>query len=354
VGKVGHAAGIVPRRDTEGSTYMFSRKFSLTMMATAGVLTLAVAGCGDSGSSGTTAAPSTAAAGGCAGVAGDTLVVLDDDKHLQNADNVVAVINTKVATPALIGAVDKVAAALDPAKLIGLNKAVVIDRKTPQVAAQEFAATAGLTTGLSGGSGKIKVGAANFAESQTLAELYKIALNAAGFQTTVQTAGNRELYEAALERGELHVFPEYAATVTEFLNQKINGKTAAPRASGDVTTTVAALKELGAKVGLTVGTPSTATDQNAFAVTKAFADKHGLKTLSDFAAKCGGKESVLAGPAECPVRSFCQLGLEKTYGITFGDFHQTDAGGPLTKADLTTGKASLGVIFSSDGSLAAS
>lgn len=328
-----------------------TRRASVLLLAGVTAAAFALAGCGQAGSSGTEA-PATASGAGCAPVAGDQLVVLDDDKHLQNADNVIAVANAKRSTPALLAAVDKVGSALDTPKLIALNKAVEVDRKTSEVAAQEFAAQAGLATGLSGGSGPVVVGAANFPESKTLAELYKIALNAAGFQATVQVSGNRELYEAALEKGELTVFPEYAATLTEFLNQKQNGKDAAPKASGDVTATVAALKELATKAGLTVGTPSAAADQNAYAVTKAFADQHQLKTLSDFAAKCSGQASVLAGPPECPQRAFCQPGLEKTYGITFGSFQQADTGGPQTKTAVTTGKATLGMVFSSDGSLA--
>ena len=43
------------------------------------------------------------------------------------------------------------------------------------------------------------------------------------------------------------------------------------------------LTQLGDKVGLKFGEPSEAADQNAFAVTKAFADKYGVKTLSDLA-----------------------------------------------------------------------
>ena len=67
------------------------------------------------------------------------------------------------------------------------------------------------------------VGAANFSESQTLGELYKIVLTAAGYQVKVQPIGNRELYEPALEKGEIQVVPEYAATMAEFLNTKANG-----------------------------------------------------------------------------------------------------------------------------------
>jgi osmoprotectant transport system substrate-binding protein len=323
------------------------------MLIVAGALTsaFALAACGESGSSGTQTPPPAASGQGCAPMASEQLVLLTDDKQLQSSDNIVAAANSQAATPALIAAVDKVAAALDQPKLLALNKAVEIDRKTSQVAAQEFAASAGLTTGLSGGSGRVVVGAANFPESQTLAELYKIALNAAGFQASVQQSTNREIYEPALEKGEITVFPEYAATLTEFLNRKANGANAAQKASGDINATMAALKPLAQQYGLTVGTPSAASDQNAFAVTKPVADTYALKTLSDFAAKCSGAASVLAGPPECPQRPFCQLGLKDKYGITFGSFFQADAGGPQSKTALREGKATLGLVFSSDSSL---
>ena len=68
-------------------------------------------------------------------MASDTLVLLTDDKNLQNSDNIIAVINAQKSTPALMAAVDKVAAALDQPKLLALNKAVEIDRKTSQEAA---------------------------------------------------------------------------------------------------------------------------------------------------------------------------------------------------------------------------
>ena len=319
------------------------------LVATAGL----VAGCGKAGSSGTSAPPSNAASGGCAPVAGTKLVVLDDDKHLQNADNVIAAVNSKAATPELLAALDKVATTLDPQKLIGLNKATDIDHKTSPVAAQEFAQANNLTSGIAkGAGGQILIGAANFPESQTIAELYKIVLTAAGYTASAQAIGDRELYEPALEKGQVQVVPEYAATMTEFINGKLNGKGAQPKASSDVDKTVAALKELGAKVGLTFGKPSTANDQNAFAVTKEFAAKYGVKSLSDFAGKCSGKDSIMGGPAECPKRPFCQQGLENTYKISFGQFKSLDTGGPLTKKALTGGQISLGLVFSSDADLA--
>ncbi|MFI7303062.1 glycine betaine ABC transporter substrate-binding protein [Micromonospora aurantiaca] len=322
-----------------------------------GALTAAVllTGCGDAGSSGTDAPEQGASGAGCAPVAGDQLVVLTDDKKLQNTDNVIPAINAKAAAPQLVAALDKVSAKLDTPKLIQLNRAVDVDRKTPQVAAQEFASANGVTDGIEKGpGGQITVGAGNFSESQTIAELYKIALTAAGYQVKVQTIGNRELYEPALEKGQIQVVPEYAATMAEFLNTKANGKDAQPVSSPELDKTVAALKTEGDKAGLVFGQPSQAQDQNAFAVTKAFADKYGVSTLSELAAKCSGQATVLAGPPECPQRPKCQAGLVEVYDFKAGSFSSLDAGGPQTKNALKTGSASVGLVFSSDAALATS
>ncbi len=323
----------------------------------AGVLGLvaaaALAGCGKAGSSGTSAPASGAASGGCAPVAGSQLVVLTDDKHLQNTDNVIPAINAKASSPELLAALNKVSSTLDTPKLVALNKATDVDHQTSAAAAQAFAQSNNLTSGITKGpGGNIIVGAANFSESQTLAELYKIVLVAAGFNATTQTIGNRELYEPALEKGQIQVIPEYAATLTEFLNAKVNGPSPAAQASSDLNTTVAALRADGQKVGLTFGDPAQAADENAFAVTKALADKYGLKTLSDFASKCSGKASILGGPPECPKRPFCQQGLEGTYKIAFGEFKSLDSAGPLTKNALTSGQISIGLVLSSDPVLA--
>lgn len=331
-----------------------------TRIAIGAVGTLAVAsflaGCGEAGSSGTEAPATGAAAGaGCAPVAGDKFVVLDDDKKLQNTDNVIAAVNAKASNPALIGAVDKVSAALDTPKLIELNKAVDIDHKTPKVAAEAFASANNLTAGIAKGpGGKIVVGAANFSENETLGELYRIVLTAAGYEVTVQQIGNRELYEPALERGEIQVVPEYTASLATFLNGKVNGANAPGIASPELDKTVSALKTVGDKVGLTFGQPSMAQDQNAFAVTQTFADKYAVKTLSDLAAKCSGTATVLAGPPECPQRDTCQAGLVRVYNFNAGKFSALDAGGPQTKSALTTGAASVGLVLSSDAALAAS
>lgn len=333
------------------------RSMTRTRLAIGAVGALAaagfLAGCGESGSSGTQAPPSSAAGAGCAPVAGTQLVVLEDNKKLQNTDNVIPAINSKIATPELLAALDKVSTSLDTPKLIALNKAVNIDRKTSKVAAEEFAAANNLTAGIAkGAGGEVTIGAANFAENETLAELYRIALTAAGYSAKVQQIGNRELYEPALEKGEIQVVPEYAATMADFLNGKVNGANATPISSPDLNQTVNALKAVGEKVGITFGVPSAAQDQNAFAVTKEFADKYGVTNLTELAEKCSGQATVLGGPPECPQRPKCQAGLVEVYDFRAGSFSSLDAGGPQTKNALKQGSISVGLVFSSDAELA--
>jgi osmoprotectant transport system substrate-binding protein len=286
-------------------------------------------------------------------VAGEELVVLDDDQGLQTVDNIVPAVNAAAAAadPALVPLLDEVSATLDTETLIGLNKAVDVDRQTSTQVAEQYLADNGLDTQDQVGAGRqVVVGAGNFSESATLAELYAGVLRAAGYDASTQAIGNRETYEPALEAGELTVVPEYVGTLTEFLNKKVNGADATAVASADLDATVAALTELGAGVGLVFGTPAAAQDQNAFAVTTAFAEQYDVATLSDLASACGGV--VLGGPPECPERPFCQPGLEETYGLQVAEFVSLDAGGPLTKTALQQGQIAVGLVFSSDAALA--
>jgi osmoprotectant transport system substrate-binding protein len=174
----------------------------------------------------------------CDPVAGKELVVLEDDKKLQTADNIIPAISAKAATPPLTEALDKVSAALSQDDLIALNRSTDLDRKPPAAVAKEFVQSKGLATGVSGGSGKIVVGAANFSENQTLANVYAEVLKGAGFDASVKTVGNRELYAPALQKGELQVVPEYVGTLTEFLNKQQNGASATPKATGEAEATL--------------------------------------------------------------------------------------------------------------------
>ena len=327
----------------------------ITFIAPLALAVLMTAACGDSGSSGTGGdATGTSAASGdtCKPVPGDQLVVLEDDKHLQNADNVIPAVNAQFSQsqPALLPALNAVSAKLTTEDLVDMNAAVDVDRKSAEDVAAAWVEQSGVTDGLEKGSGPVAVGGAGFTESTVLANVYAGVLKAAGFDASVREVGSRELYLKALEGGtEIQAFPEYLATATEFLDADESKQVA----SGDVDATLAALQPLAQAAGLAFGEPSEAVDQNAFAVTTAFAEKVGVKTLSELADACSDGSLVLGGPAECPTRPFCQPGLEETYGLKFGSFQEYgDTGGPLTKAAIQKGEVSIGLVFSSDGALA--
>jgi osmoprotectant transport system substrate-binding protein len=217
------------------------------------------------------------------------------------------------------------------------------------------AATSVSTSASSSPVGTIVIGAANFGENEIIANLYALALEKAGFKATVKTVGAREIAEPALEKGSsgggVDVLPEYLATDTEYFNTTKNGKNATAVASGDVAKTLAAGQALANDYGVTFLTPSAAQDTNAFAVTAKFAAANHLTTLSDLAGYKG--KLILGGPSECPTRPYCEPGLEHTYGLKFSSFKALDAGGPLTKAAIAQGKVTIGLVFSSDGGIAA-
>ncbi|SEP08831.1 glycine betaine ABC transporter substrate-binding protein [Trujillonella endophytica] len=335
---------------------MTRRTRFLTPLAIAAVL--ATAACGDSGSSGTGGGETSggsASGDACAPIPGEQLVVLEDDQELQLADNIVPAVNgaTASAQPALVPALDAVSAALTTEELIGLNAAVDLERRTVDEVAAEWVEENGVTEGLEQGSGAIVVGATDWSESEVLATIYALTLDAAGFDTEVRTVGSRELYLPALRSGaEIQVFPEYLATVTEALNAEFNGPDADPVATNDAQETAGAARPLADQAGLVFGQPAEAVDQNAFAVTQEFADELGISTLSELADACGDGSLVLGGPEECPTRPFCQLGLEETYGLRFAEFVPLDAGGPLSKNAILGGEVSVGLVLSSDGALA--
>jgi osmoprotectant transport system substrate-binding protein len=209
-----------------------------------------------------------------------------------------------------------------------------------------FAAACGGTsnTPTTTAKGTVTVGSFNFSESAILGHIYGGALKAKGWTVKYRdNLGNREVVEPALERGDIDLYPGYAATELEFQNK---GK---GEATPDAGPTVSKLNTYLDPKGLKALNASPAVDQNAFAVSKN-GKWASLKKLSDLAPV--GSQLTLGGPPECPTRPFCQAGLEKTYGIHFKAFKALDVGGPLTKAALDKGDIDVGLITSSDSAYA--
>lgn len=194
------------------------------------------------------------------------------------------------------------------------------------------------------GDDAITVASFNFPESVLLAEIYARAMEDAGFRVEREAAlGPRELVMPALLRGLVEFVPEYSGSGLQFLagdgatspDQAINHQRFAERlGTHDVTALDA----------------SPAEDQNGFAVTAETSQRYGLRTLSDLATV--SRELVFGGPPECLRRPFCLPGLERTYGITFGQvFGNLDAGGPRTASALADGTVDVALLFTSDGAI---
>jgi osmoprotectant transport system substrate-binding protein len=194
----------------------------------------------------------------------------------------------------------------------------------------------------------VQVGSTNFYEQITLGELYAQILEANGYNVTRKfNLGARDIVYPALKSGQIDVLPEYLATLLAFVDK--DGKIAKP--TTDKNETLTGLKKALDPEGLTVLDAADATDQNGFVVTKDTATSKALKKLSDL--QPVAPTMVLGGPAECPQRPFCLLGLMSVYGLKFKDFKPLDVGGPLTVAALEGKQIDVGLILTSDPSIVA-
>src|SRR4051812_23797990 len=133
---------------------------------------LVVAGCGGSSSTSTGAGTLDKEKSS----AGDELVVLADDLHLQTVDNVIPVVNSKVDSPQLEQALNAVSKVLTTDDLLAMNKSADIERKTPAAVAKAYVDEKSLASGVTGGLGKVVVGGGDFFEKHDLAHLHPHAL----------------------------------------------------------------------------------------------------------------------------------------------------------------------------------
>ncbi|MFG3167629.1 ABC transporter substrate-binding protein [Streptomyces sp. NPDC048200] len=209
--------------------------------------------------------------------------------------------------------------------------------------------TQGDVTAPPGDSRNLTVGSAGFTESDLLAQMYSLLLKQAGYKTSMLTVANRELYEPALESGQIDVVAEYAATFADWLNAKTNGADAPPVGSPDLDATMTALRKLATPRGLTVLDPGRAVDQNAFAVTKEYAREHHLKTLSDLG-RSGLKVRLAAGD-ECVKRPYCEPGLRKTYGIDITGVDPKGVGTTQAKKAVQNGQDQMVLTTTTDATL---
>ncbi len=200
-----------------------------------------------------------------------------------------------------------------------------------------------------GGGNKVTIVGQKFTEADIMTQLYKLLLDKQGFDTSVKNLGARDIYLGPLKKGDVQVSADYLSSLTEALNRNVNGDDAATVATPDVQATLAQLKTFGEKEGITPLEPAKAEDANAYAVTKDFAEKNNLTTLSDLGKL--GKPVALAANSDCSERPDCGKGLTSVYGIKLSKIEPLGFGSTDTKDALAKGEVQLGQVGTSDGSL---
>jgi osmoprotectant transport system substrate-binding protein len=241
-------------------------------------------------------------------IASEGWVLLEDDKGLQPADNLIPAMREDIATDQIKDALNAVSEKLTTEELTEMNRQQGVDKQDSDVIAKAWLEENDLLP-YDGDevSGSITVGSTNFGEQEIVAELYAQVLESAGADVERKfKLGNREVVAPALEDGEIDIYPEYVGTYTLYLD----GDATVP---SDVDEAVEQLTELAAAKGVVLGEPAPAQDTNGFVVTMATAEKYDLSTVSDLAGV--EDELVLGGPPECPDRPFCAIGLRDTYGL---------------------------------------
>lgn len=195
----------------------------------------------------------------------------------------------------------------------------------------------------SGGSPTLVVGSQQYYSNEIVAELYAQSLEKAGY--TVQREyqiGQREVYMDQVESGKIDVFPEYTGNLLQYLDPKATAT--------DPAEVLTALK--GAlPQGLSALEPAAATDQDSFNVTKATAEKYGLKTIADLSKL--PQPVKIAGNSELAKRPYGPSGLQSKYGVKAEISPVEDSGGPLTVKALVDGTVPVADLYSAAPAIAA-
>lgn len=194
-----------------------------------------------------------------------------------------------------------------------------------------------------GGDGTIVVGSQAYYSNEIIAELYAQVLEAAG--ATVQREyqiGQREVYIAELESGNVDLIPEYSGALLQYYDAESDARTLE-----EITTALPeALPE-----GLRVLEAAEASDQDSYTTTRAFAEKHSLTSIGDLT---NAPQPVKVGAnSEFASRPYGVDGVKETYGVEITHVPIEDSGGPLTVRALKDGDVDVADIYTADPSIAA-
>lgn len=183
-------------------------------------------------------------------------------------------------------------------------------------------------------SGAIVVGSQAYYSNETIAEIYAQALEDAGLEVERQfNIGQRDAYMPQLESGEITLFPEYTGNLLQYFDDATTA-----RSADDV---YAELQDA-LPDGLTALAQASASDQDSYTVTRAFADEHDLTSIADLADIAD--PLTLGGPPELAERPYGPDGLASVYGIDV----EFSATGDTTVEDLLAGTIDVANVFTAD------
>jgi osmoprotectant transport system substrate-binding protein len=193
-----------------------------------------------------------------------------------------------------------------------------------------------------GNRDRIVVGSQDYYSNEIIAEIYAQTLERDGFDVDRQfRIGQRETYMPDVEAGKIDLFPEYSGPLLQYWDADATARSA---------TAVHRALETAAPDGVEVLPQSSATDEDVYVVTRAFADRYDVHSLADLAS--ADTPITLGGASEGEDRPNGPAGLEKTYGTTVRFTPIEDGGGPLTVKALQDGSVQLAVMYSADPAIA--
>jgi osmoprotectant transport system substrate-binding protein len=184
--------------------------------------------------------------------------------------------------------------------------------------------------------GEIVVGSNAFPEAEILAEIYAQALEDAGYEVERNLSiGARQQTFPALQDGSITLQPVYSGNLLTFLDE--SNELTAPEEVAE------ALDEALEGTGLVAYDYAEAQDQDAYVVTREYADANGLESIADLAAL---QPFTLGSNPQFAELPYGLPGLASAYGITDVEFVQyEDFGGPATVQALLDGTVDVADIY---------
>jgi osmoprotectant transport system substrate-binding protein len=186
----------------------------------------------------------------------------------------------------------------------------------------------------------LRVASFDFLESELLAEVYAQAAERAGVTVVrLGAVGPREVLVPAMRNDHVDLVAEYVGSALRFAGVE--------DPPDDPTVAASLLGDRVAVYGIGVLAPSAAVDANVFVVSAETARNHDLESVSDLS---GASLDRFGGPAECPDRPLCLVGLRDRYGVSFETFIAQPSLS-FTAEALRRDEIDVGVMFSTSPEL---